>query len=107
MRCSSGGRLAQWLERSPHTREVEGSSPSSPTTLSACSILILPSNVALPEHLISPSVPNQWPDQGRDLERAVLSRAVRWPPRSELRLEAGVLLKALELGAFLILASCD
>src|SRR4030095_430248 len=26
------GRLAQWLERSPHTREVKGSSPLSPTT---------------------------------------------------------------------------
>src|ERR1700683_4419833 len=27
------GRLAQWLERSPHTGEVQGSSPWSPTTL--------------------------------------------------------------------------
>src|ERR1700683_4659424 len=26
------GRLAQWLERSPHTGEVQGSSPWSPTT---------------------------------------------------------------------------
>src|SRR5215472_9372183 len=37
----SDGRLAQWLERSPHTREVKGSSPLSPT--------------------ISSYLPEQWP----------------------------------------------
>ena len=33
------GRLAQRLERSPHTREVKGSNPLSPTTLLNYSIL--------------------------------------------------------------------
>src|ERR1700693_5756141 len=31
-KVSACGRLAQWLERSPHTGEVQGSSPWSPTT---------------------------------------------------------------------------
>ena len=33
------GRLAQWLERSPHTGEVQGSSPWSPTTHPTYSVL--------------------------------------------------------------------
>jgi hypothetical protein len=42
MVCSRfDGRLAQRLERSPHTREVKGSNPLSPTIL-----IILPQSLA-------------------------------------------------------------
>ncbi len=32
MECAGYGRLAQWLERLPHTQEATGSSPVAPTT---------------------------------------------------------------------------
>ena len=54
------GRLAQWLERSPHTGEVQGSSPWSPTIPN----LILPSSDRLSETLICCGVPNKWSGRG-------------------------------------------